>query len=360
MTMLVRKATANAGHISALDLRTIEVFGFGGPMGEAVTGVRNGDGNLQLIKWNVSGDGTSITRVRDAHAGAVSEVALAVVHYHVLSAVRNGSGRLEIISWTKDLAREGSATSAEASHVAICRFLYESNPDFFAVAYRDKSHDLRVEVWSLSSTGVPTKKGSASAGSVSEVAIAFVDSSPYRFVTAVKNGSGDLELIQWSASDDGTSVTRLGSASAGSAKHISLTALGESLFTSLCNGSGNLELIAWRAHADGSFKRIETEVAGPVHAVSSCLSFDDSGDDFMTTALRNGPGDLELIDWRLTGSGGLTRKSSASAGTTTFPRLDCAWNSRNAAVVNPAPHTILISAVCNAASDLELISWARE
>lgn len=360
MAQLVMKATAFAGNISKLDMTVIDVFGFG-PMGSTITGVRNGDGDLQLIQWSVTGDGSSITRVRDAHAGAVSEIAMAELHYHVLTAVKNGSGDLEIISWSQDLVREGTAFGGKVSAIAICRFLPQHNPDHFAVAYRDSSGDLRVEVWSLSGSGTPKREGTASAGSVSEVKIAFISHAPYRFVTAVKNGSGDLQLIQWQASHDGKTITRIGSTSAGTASHISLIEYGELLVTSLENGSGDLQLISWRADASGAITRLETDLAGSVGAVSSCLSFDASGDDYLTTAVKNGSNALQLIDWKLIpSSGSLTRTASASTVETSRVRISTAWNSKNPGTVNPAPHSILITAMRNELSDLELISWARE
>ncbi|HEY3667573.1 MAG TPA: hypothetical protein VGL19_16320 [Polyangiaceae bacterium] len=362
MSKLIRKATACAGRIRSLDLAVVEVFGFG-PMGATVTAVQNHDGNLQLIKWDVSSDAETIQRVADAHAGAVSEVATTVVHYHVITAVRNGAGRLEVISWSQDLAREGHASSEEASQIAICPFLYEANPDFFATAHRDSKGNLKLEVWSLSSNGTPMLSGNASAGAVSEVALAFVgyEAGPrYRFVSAVRNGSGELELIQWSASADGATLKRLGSVSAGAASQISIRTLGDLLITSLRNGAGNLELITWRAQANGNIVRLDTVMAGSVSAVSSTLSFDVSGEQFVTTAVRNGSEDLELIDWKLQGNGTLQRVSQAYAGAVSLVRVSMAWSSKNPGIVNPAPDTVLLSAVRNASADLELISWVRE
>lgn len=363
MSKLIRKATAQAGKISALDLEVVEVFGFG-PMGATVTALRNGDGNLQLIKWNVSGDGARITRVGEAHAGPVSEVATIVAHYHVLTAVRNAAGQLEVIAWTPDLVREGTSASGEsASQIVICPFLHENRPDFFATGHRDSKGDLRVEVWSLSTSGLPAFLGAASAGAVSEVALAFLgfgSGARYRFITAVKNGAGELELIQWSASADGGTVQRLGSSTAGSASHISLCALGDLLFTSLRNGSGNLEIISWRAHSNGTIDRLDTALSGSVSAVSSALSCDASGAQYLTTAARNGADKLELVDWKVHGSGVLQRTSSADAGSVSRVLIRSAWNSQNPGGMNPALHTVLISAVRNASSELELTSWTRE
>jgi hypothetical protein len=362
MSNLVRKATARAGRVSALDLEVIEVFGFG-PMGATVTAVRNGDGNLQLVKWYVSGDGASIARGDAVLAGAVSEVATIVVHYHVVTAVKNAAGHIEVISWTQDLAREGSASSENASQIAICSFLYENNPDFFATGHRDLKGNLKVEVWSLSAAGAPAWRGGASAGAVSEVALAFLGYGTglrYRFISAVRNGIGELELIQWSASSDGATMQRLGSTSAGSATQISLCTLGDLVFTSVRNGAGNLEIISWRAHSNGTIDRLDTARAGRVEGISSALSFDASGAQYLTTAVRNGSGELELIDWKVQTSGVLLRASSVIAGTSSLTRVCSAWNSRNPGAVNPSPHTVLVTALRDGSSDLELISWTRQ
>src|SRR6478736_8200286 len=234
MSKLVRKATAHAGRVSALDLTVIEVFGFG-PMGAVITPVRNGDGNLQLTLWNVTGSGAPITRIGDAHAGAVSEIATIVIHSHVVTAVKNGAGHIEVISWNRGLAREGSATSENASEIAICPFLFENDPELFATGHRDLKGNLKVEVWSLSNAGVPAWRGGASAGAVSEVALGFLGLGTglrYRFVAAVCSGNGELELIQWAASADGATIRRIGSTTAGSASHVSLRTHGDLIFTS--------------------------------------------------------------------------------------------------------------------------------
>jgi len=332
-------------------------------MGASVTAVRNGDGNLQLIKWYVSGDGASIARGDTALAGTVSEVASTVVHYHVVTAVKNAAGQIEVISWTQDLAREGSASAENASLVAICPFLYENSPDFLATGHRDLKGNLKIEVWSLSATGAPAWRGGASAGAVSEVSLAFLGFGTglrYRFLSAVRNSIGELELIQWSASADGATVQRLGSTSAGSASHISLCTLGDLIFTSVRNGGGNLEIISWRAHSNGSIDRLDTARAGTVQSISSTLSFDASGAQFLTTAVQNGSGELELIDWQVQTSGVLQRISSVTAGRASLARVRSAWNSQNPGAVNPSPHTVLITAMRNGSSDLELISWTRE
>jgi len=362
MSKLVRKATAHAGRVSALDLEVIELFGFG-PMGATITAVRNGEADLQLNKWDVSADGSSIKRVREARAGVVSEVALTVVHYHVVTAVKNAAGHIEVISWNQELTREGSAASENASQIAICPFLYENNPDFFATAHRDLKGNLKVEVWSLSAAGIPAWRGGASAGAVSEVALGFLGLGTgvrYRMVSAVRNGNGDLELIQWSVSADGATIARIGSVTAGNASHISLRTHGDLIFTSLRNAAGHLELITWRAHSNGTIDRLDTGRAGSVEGISSALSFDASGAQFLTTAVRNGSSQLELIDWQVQPSGDVQRVSSALADVASLAHVGSAWNSQNPGAVNPSPNTVLITALRNAASDLELISWVRQ
>ena len=362
MSNLVKRATARAGRVSALDMEVVEVFGFG-PMGATVTAVRNGEGKLQLIKWYVSGDGASIARGDAVLAGAVSEVASIVVHDHLVTAVKNAAGHIEVISWTQALAREGSASSENASQIAICPFLYENSRDFFATAHRDLKGNLKVEVWSISVAGAPAWRGGASAGAVSEVALVFLGHGTglrYRFLSAVRNGIGELELIQWSASADGATVQRLGSTTAGSASQISVRSLGDLVFTSVRNGAGNLEIISWRAHSNGTIDRLDTARAGNVDGLSSALSFDACGAQFLTTALRDGSGQLELIDWKVKAGGVLQRSSSVTAGRATLARVSSAWNSQNPGAVNPAPHTVLVTALRDGSSELELISWARE
>lgn len=362
MSKLVRKATAHAGRVSALGLEVIEVFGFG-PMGATVTAVRNGDGKLELINWQVAADGANIVPAGNSHAGAVNEVATMVLHDHVVTAVKNATGHLEVISWTRELVREGSATGEHASQIAICPLVDGNDPDHFATGHRDLRGNLKVDVWSLSSAGVPAWRGGGSAGAVSELALGCVGLGTglrYRFVSAVRNRSGDLELIQWAASADGATLQRIGATTAGSASEISLCTHGDWVFTSLRNGAGQLEIISWRAHSNGRIDRLDTARAGSIDGVSSVLSFDASGAQFLTTAVRNGSSVLELIDWQVHASGVLRQVSSTSAGSVSLARVRSAWNSQNPGAVNPSPNTVLITALRNCSSDLELISWTRE
>lgn len=362
MSKLVRKGTAHSGKISALGLEVVEIFGFG-PMGTTVTAVRNGEGKLELIKWQVAANGVNIIPAGDAVAGAVTEIATLVVHYHIVTAVKNAAGQLEVISWTPDLAREGSAKSENASQISICPFLYENDPDLFATGHRDLKGNLKVQVWSLSAAGMPAWRGGGSAGAVGEVALGFLGLGTglrYRFVSAVRNGSGDLELIQWAASADGATLQRIGSTSAGNASRISLRTQGDLILTSLRDGAGNLEIITWRAHSNGAIDRLDTARAGSIHDVSSALSFDASGAQFLTTAVRNSANFLELIDWQVQPSGVLQRASSVTASTASLAQVRSAWNSQNPGAVNPSPNTVLITALRNGSSDLELISWTRE
>jgi len=152
----------------------------------------------------------------------------------------------------------------------------------------------------------------------------------------------------------------LGSTSAGGASQISLCTRGDLVFTSMRNGAGNFEIITWRAHSNGSIDRLDTARAGSVDGTASTLSFDASGAQFLTSAVRNGSGQLELIDWRVQPSGVLQRGSSAVAGASSIASIRSAWNSQNPGAVNPSPHTVLVTALRNGSSDLELISWARE
>lgn len=362
MSKLVRKGTAHSGRISALGTEVIELFGFG-PMGTTITAVRNGEGNLELIKWEVAANGANIVPAGDAVAGAVTEIATMMVRSHIVTAVKNAAGQLEVISWSQDLAREGSAKSENASQISICPFLYDNAPDLFATGHRDLKGNLKVAIWSLSPAGMPAWRGGASAGAVNEVALGFLGLGTglrFRFISATRNGSGELELIQWAASADGATLQRIGAATAGSASHISLRTHGDLILTSSCNAAQNLEIISWRARSNGAIERLDSARAGRVHGVASALSFEASGDQFLTTAVRNDANCLELIDWQVQTSGVLRRSSSATASTVSLAQIRSAWNSQNPGAVNPSPHTVLITTLRNSSSDLELISWTRE
>jgi hypothetical protein len=162
----------------------------------AITAVRTASGNLKLIAWGISPDGTRIDRLGDSgdRAGAVSEIAIA----ETVTAVRTGSGNLKLISWNvspdgKTIQRLGDREAGEATKIAISRF----SPTRFVTAVRAGNGRLKLIAYDVSSTGTITRTGDSGnlAGAVSDIALA--TPAQNNLVTAVRDGSRNLFVISW-------------------------------------------------------------------------------------------------------------------------------------------------------------------
>jgi WD40 repeat protein len=181
------------------------------PAQSLVTALEKGDGNLKVIAWQVSSDGSTITRKGEASAGSVSEVS--ALWYGALeqtnttnernlvaTAVQTG-GKLKIIAWSESLdvvqqiVRLYDITGDTLSKIATTTIGTEFTGDRIVAAGKDNDGNLVLSLWNWDSPTGFTLDGSASAGATSDVALGTVWS--YYLVTAVRTGSGDLKVIAW-------------------------------------------------------------------------------------------------------------------------------------------------------------------
>jgi hypothetical protein len=94
MTTLIRPIA----EVAAGEASHIAVQAFSGS--EVLTALRNGSGNLELISWNTSPQGDTISRGADSgrQAGTAQEVALTLTGRRAITVVRSGSDNV-LISW---------------------------------------------------------------------------------------------------------------------------------------------------------------------------------------------------------------------------------------------------------------------
>lgn len=105
-----------------------------------------------------------------------------------------------------------------------------------------------------------------------------------------------------------TIFKRLGEGDAGSASGMSAVDLGAFTLTALRNGSGNLELINWRTGPAVTRQSDSGHQAGSVSGIAATRVR-----DLTITAVRNGSDALELISWNDGGGQGpITRRSNSS------------------------------------------------
>jgi hypothetical protein len=262
-----------------------------------------------------------LKRVADASAGAIAEVSTTPVnvgsdqHGQLVTAVRDGHGNLKLIVWH---------VSADGRHIR--------------------------------------RMGDASAGAISRVALATVDSRNGLVTTAVRDGSGNLKLIVWHISADGQQVERLADAFAGAISEVALVALRNNLVvTAVRDGSGNLKLIAWHISSDGQqIDRRGDALAGAISEVRvvSTISPEEFGFDFdsVVTVVRDSFGDLKLIAWSILDDGmTFERKGDATAGAVS--EFDAAFQG---VILPPDGQTrslVVNTAVRDSRGNLKVIQW---
>ena len=288
---------------------------------ETLTAFIDGSGNLKLIGWNTAAETFMVTQAGNTFAGAVSEVALALMGRIAVTAVCSGGGKLLLISWSAStgltdinrLADTGS-NGPHATEVAITAL----TDTLMVTAFRAHNGNLFLICWQLDpTTGNISQLGDAEAGEVSFktfLRIAAIDEG--NVVTAVCNGNGNLELIGWSVGADGVIERWTGQNDgdsgnqAGAVTEIALMPIANdstcNVLTSVSDGSGDLLLIAWQATASsGTIERVtdSSAAAGAASGLAITSTVTAAGTPTVLAALRRGIGNLGIIAFELIDQG---------------------------------------------------------
>jgi len=313
-----RVADASGGAVGRVAVSAAQITANGETFCRIVTAVRTG-GELKLIGWKCDLDGKNLVRKGEAHAGTVSELALASLSdSQVLTAVRNGSGDLEIIVWS--VSPDGSAISRGASKNAgaVTRVTAVATGPFSpsiegswigaVTAVETDGGNLKLIGWGVAPDGSAIeRRGEGGAGAIGEVAAvkssSFSDSgftNPREgIVTVVRNGSGNLELINWLVSDTTSNqVTRVATLLGGAISHVAAGTIGTPFETNRIvaagrDAAGKLAVSLYDAN-DTTLTPAEIASAGEIDAVAVTWTWAYE----LVTAVKNGAGNLELIAWR--------------------------------------------------------------
>ena len=252
---LLRRADYTAGKISALDMATTIIGDR-----RSVTAIRDEDGNLKLIAWDiqVAVDGTvSVVRLGQASAGAISAVAIShsKVFNGVFTAVRDGANELKVIPWK--LSTDGRSFSRGASGsagVIAADFDVAPLASGVAAAVKNSEGNLEIKTWSANSNGdIGSLRGSSGGGEASEITLLTSPHGGSNLTSVVRSSDGELYLIGWKIDSDGSNLRRLGSSRAGAASKISADSTWRSytdgprdmIVTSMRMTGGDLRLISW-------------------------------------------------------------------------------------------------------------------
>jgi hypothetical protein len=190
-----------AGAVSEIDLLEIPRSGSGS---RVVTSVRDGDGDLKLIVWNVSSGG-AISRRGDSGQLAGKATMIRSVRNEfddVVTAVRAGNTRLKLISWR--VSANGNTVSRlddsgnQAGRIGDNALM--SRPDGVLSAVRTQGRNLKLIAWDMTAGGSITRTidSGDQAGTASRITLcqeALSGDAP--IVTAVRTASNNLKLITW-------------------------------------------------------------------------------------------------------------------------------------------------------------------
>ena len=180
-----------------------------------VTACRSAEGNLLLISWQLNNDG-SIERLHDSGdaAGAVSRISLAAIprvaagDHRVVTSVRDDNGNLLLILW--DVSSAGAFSrradsGGQAGEATMIRSAMHGS-ERLIISVQDGDGDLKLISWDVSAgTLVRLFDSGDQAGEIGENALMSWPARD-RVVSAVQDGDGNLKLIGWVVSPDGEIV----------------------------------------------------------------------------------------------------------------------------------------------------------
>jgi hypothetical protein len=317
----LRRANAAAGPVGFVETHFLSPD-------RIVVGLRDGNGDLMLIVYDIDAAGRPIRR-GDISAGAMSSVALSSPEPgHVLAAVRQGDGNLQMIAYRVSaegqltrMASElrGAATMVSAATIRDVRELEPEQRAFetlTATGFRNGEGDLELMVWDLAVAADGSvrilRRAERVAGPITAVDIA-ASLHFYGFYAAVRDGEGRLRVIPFVLDTDGTSIQRGDHAEAGTVgPHFAVAPLEAGVLAAMRDGDGDFRIVSWPVAASGDIgtPRSDTVTSGPVFQ-TLVLASPEGGSGF-TTITRGEDGRVSLIGWDAEPDGRSIRRAGTS------------------------------------------------
>lgn len=233
---IFRRGDASAGAVSLIALDALPTNALGSLEHRFVTAVRDSGGDLKVVIWDTSiAPGIDdVFRRGDDSAGAISEVAVASAGTDCfVVAVRDGDGNLKVIVYDVTQngtpIRRGDETAGAASQISISAL----DGDRVFVGVRDGDGNLRVIVWDINAGGVPIRRGQSVEGAVSLVQMA-------GRVAIVRDSGGELKAIEYQISGAGN-ITRIDDHASGAVSRIAM----DGRLAAVRDAGGDLKVIAY-------------------------------------------------------------------------------------------------------------------
>jgi hypothetical protein len=238
-----------AGPVSELAISSPP--GFAG----VITPVRTGSGELKVIAWKVSASG-EVTRAGDASGGTCSKITATALPAaggaaRIAVALRSGAGNLGIITWA--ITSAGAVTrlhEAGAGAISDVALTYRSTPaaDLISLT-RGPSGDLTVIGWQVNNNGSLNRLTTAQGGDVSALDVATWKPDIHTYaVAALRTSTGKLKLIVWR---NGADLRRHGELTSTDIQDVAMTTWSGGVVTVARDAGGNLRLVSWRLQPAG-------------------------------------------------------------------------------------------------------------
>jgi hypothetical protein len=348
----LRRTSAAAGTVGNIDTLFLSAD-------RAVTAVIDSAGEAKLIAWDLDGI-DQLERQGDIGAGPAKDVRIVeAASNYVLAAVRTQSDDLKMIAYYVTPGGDFSLLSEHtAGRISALAMAATSAADAKAVtAVRDQSGNLKLIAWDIdfSNGGIPAvvRLGSASGGAVSALSISHARNFHGVF-TAVRETGNTLKVIPWKLSSNGMTFTRGTHATSGTVgTQLAVAPLAQGVAAAATGSDGSVRFITWSASSSGNITALRDEARAGTASEIRMIGTPLAGSN-LTTAVRDGSGELLLIGWLMNDDGtNLRRAGSSRAGdaskislhgvSRSYPGLD--------------PRDMILTAVRDGDNELKLITW---
>jgi hypothetical protein len=348
---LEQGGTVTGGHVSELDVAMVRA-------GRVATVVRDGEGDLKVIVWDIEESGKKVTRRGDIKGGAVSKVSICALGQNMVATAVITSNQLKVILW--QISENGTVTrlenfkdDEEVTDVACCICRYGLGTNFMATAVRRSDGKLKVSVFEFFASGGIRHRASVMAGEVNNPQLGLItprltiaEVGEQSLVTNVRLDTGELRAILWQFDAD-NKLTRLGdrTLNAPSVGSISACHVARELSVTAIQDSGKkLQLIAYAFPGDGKFiTQKATASGGSITQVEICRV----GTEMVVTGVKTQNEKLKLILWQVTSTGDHFVRLDDFATDQEFSQLSMCYSDRSQ----------LVTTMRDSDGNVKLIAW---
>ncbi len=347
-----RGGSATGGAVSEVEVAMVRA-------GRVAAAVKDGNGNIKVIVFDISDGGKKVTRRGSESGGAVSKISVCGLGQNLIAtAVITSSKKLKIIIWriesSGNVTRLGEAEgTGEVNDVACCLSRYNLGNNYMATAVRMKDKTLKVNVWETYANGTIKHRAEATAGvvnvpksGITTPRLSICTAGSNGLMTSIRDESHALKTILWEFDDD-KNLMRSGSIEheAPSTGWISGCQVGRDVtLSAIQNKDKNLSIHAYGIVEDGKFFEARGSAsAGSIGDVSICRM----GTEMAMSGVRVGADKLKLILWQVTKSGDHVIRLCDKSTNDVYSRMSMCHSDQNQ----------LVTAMRDSNGNLKVVCW---